>query len=145
MLVVLALALGGQTMRVRDRIEAGALLARVERRTQDAVARRRAASTMFAEHLDWLDRARRLDSLDVGVPIARGAQFLLLRRPADAIEAYADAAQLEPRPEIDLNLGRAYWMAGDQAQAREHFARAVRLNPRLLTEVPIEARPSATP
>ena len=55
-------------------------------------ARRRASSTMFNEHFVWLDRARQLAPAEVGVPIARGAQFLLLRRPADALAAYDEAA-----------------------------------------------------
>ena len=144
-LVLLVAALGWQTVRVQDRLEAGRLLARVEARTQDALARRRAPSTMFAEHLDWLARAGELDPSEIGVPIARGTQYLLLRRPADALSAYQEASRLEPRPEVDLNIGRAHWMAGNREQAVAAFRRAVRLNPRLAAEVPPEARPLATP
>ncbi len=145
LVALLAVALAWQTARTRDRLEAGRLLAQVEARTQEALARRRAPSTMFAEHLAWLDRAAQLDPLDVGIPIARGTQYLLLRRPDEAVAAYEAASRLEPRPEIDLNLGRALWMKGDHTRARAVFARAIRLNPLLAGEVPAEARPTATP
>jgi tetratricopeptide (TPR) repeat protein len=137
--LALAAALVAQTIRARDRLEAGRLLAQVESRTIAAVQARRAPSTMFAEHLSWLDRAEQLDPLEIGVPIARGSQFLLLRRADDAIAAYRVAAAREPRPEIDLNLGRALWMRGDKDAARQSFTRAVRLNPMLRSEVPAGA------
>jgi tetratricopeptide (TPR) repeat protein len=132
-------ALVWQTGRTVDRIRASRLLAQVESRTMAAIQARRAPSTLFAEHLAWLETARRLDPLEVGVPLARGTQFLLLRRPDEALAAYRDAAALEPRPEIDLNIGRALWMRGDRDGARRAFARAVQLNPLLRREVPPEA------
>jgi tetratricopeptide (TPR) repeat protein len=134
--IALAAALVAQTLRARDRLEAGRLLAQVEARTVAAVQARRAPSTLFAEHLSWLDRAAQLDPLEIGVPIARGSQYLLLRRPDEAIAAYREAAALEPRPEIDLNLGRALWMKGDKEAARQALQRAVRLNPALRAEGP---------
>lgn len=136
LLAILLIALGWQTLRASDRITASRLLARVESRTVAAIQARHAPSTMFAEHLQWLDQAARLDPLEVGVPMARGTQFLLLRRPDDALAAYRAAAALEPRPEIDLNIGRALLQKGDRDQARAAFARAVQLNPRLRDELP---------
>jgi tetratricopeptide (TPR) repeat protein len=133
---VLVVALMWQTMRVRDRIEAGRLLARVEARTLAAVSAGRAPSTMFGEHLQWLDRAARLDPSEIGIPLARGTQFLLLRRPAEAIASYEAALALEPRPEIHLNPGRAFLLQGDRTRARAAFTRAVELNPLLRAEVP---------
>jgi tetratricopeptide (TPR) repeat protein len=135
----LLLALGWQTLRTTDRLHAGRTLALVEARTQAAIARGRAPSTMFAEHLALLATAADLDPLEIGIPIAQGAQFLLLRRPDEAIAAYQSAAALEPRPEIDLNLGRAYWMKGAREEARAAFTRALRLNPRLKDEIPAGA------
>jgi tetratricopeptide (TPR) repeat protein len=134
--IALAAALAGQTLRARNRIEAGRLLAQVEARTMAAVQAKRAPSTMFAENLAWLDRAAQLDPLEIGIPIARGTQYLLFRRADEAIAAYRDAAALEPRPEIDLNLGRALWMRGDKEAARKVIRRAVQLNPALRAEVP---------
>lgn len=134
--VGLIAALGWQTLRASDRIAASRLLAQVEARTLAAIQLRRAPSTLFTQHLAWLEAARRLDPLEIGVPIARGTQFLLLRRPDDALAAYREAAALEPRPEIDLNIGRALWMRGERDEARAAFARAVKLNPVLRAEVP---------
>ncbi len=138
-LVLVVLALGWQTFRARDRLEASRLLAQVEARTRFAISARRAPSTLFAEHLAWLDVAARLDPLEVGIPVARGTQFLLLRRPAEALAAYRAAAALEPRPEIDLNIGRALSMQGSHADARAAFTRAVRLDPHLRAEIPAGA------
>ena len=145
LVVALLMALGWQTMRWRNRLEASAIVARVEVQTQAAIARRRAPSTLFAAHLADLDRAWRLAPSDVSIPIAVGAQYLLLKRADDAINAYEIANALEPRPEIDLNLGRAYQLRGDVARARAAFARVVRLNPVLAREVPPEHRTPATP
>lgn len=139
-LVVAVSALAWQTQRAIHRLEAGRLLAQAEARTLAAIQARRVSSQVFAEHLAWLERAAALDPLEVGVPIARGTQYLLLKRPQEALAAYREAAALEPRPEIDLNLGRALWMAGDTEAARAAFARAVAGNPLLQTQVPPEAR-----
>lgn len=138
-LALALLALGAQTLRLRDRVEASRLLAQVEARTTLAMQAGRAPSTMFATHLEWLDRAARLDPLEIGVPIARGTQYLLLHRPNEAIAAYREASALESRPEIELNLGRALWMKGEHAAAREAFTRAVRLNPLLRDAIPAGA------
>jgi hypothetical protein len=131
-----AMALAWQTLRTNDRITASILLARVEARTLAAIQQRHAPSTMFAEHLAWLDTAARLDPLEIGIPMARGTQFYLLRRSDDALAAYHTAASLEPRPEIDLNIARALLQKGDRTQARAYFARAVQLNDRLREELP---------
>ena len=48
--------------------------------------------------------------------------------------------KLEPRPEGYLNLGRAQWFAGRRDEARLSFATAVRLDPRLASQVPGDAR-----
>jgi O-antigen ligase len=138
-LVALLAALAWQTLRVRDRLTASVLLARVEARTLAAIQARRVPSTLFAENLAWLDEAGRRDPLEIGVPIAKGTQFLLLRQPDAALAAYRAAAALEPRPEIDLNIGRALQMKGDHNGARAAFARALRLNPMLRSEIPPDA------
>jgi tetratricopeptide (TPR) repeat protein len=132
----LLLALGWQTWRSFDRLTASLLLARVEARTVAAIQARHAPSTMFVEHLEWLEIAAQRDPLEIGVPIARGSQYLLLRHPDEALAAYRAAAALEPRPEIDMNIGRALWMQGAHDEARRAFTRAVRLNPQLRSEVP---------
>lgn len=134
--VGLIAAVGWQTLRASDRITSSRLLGQVEARTLAAIQLRRAPSTLFTQHLAWLDTAGRLDPLEIGIPMARGSQFLLLRRPDEALAAYREAAALEPRPEIDLNIGRALWMRGSKEEARVAFARAVKLNPVLIGGVP---------
>ena len=142
-LVALALAL--QTVRLRDRLQASAVLRRVETRTLAAAATGRIASTLLQQNLLDLDRAARLDPSEVGVPLARGSQFLLMRRAASALESYERALALEPRPEIYLNRGRARLLAGETAAAQEDFVRAARLDPALQVPNPLSPQLGAGP
>ena len=88
-----------------------------------------------------LRQAGQLDPLEIGIPIARGSQYYLLRQPQAAVEAYEEALRLEPRPEIYLNLGRALDLAGRRDEASRAFFLASRMDPRLLPEVPPEYQP----
>jgi tetratricopeptide (TPR) repeat protein len=124
----LALALVGQAVRASARIEASRILRRVEAASLAAVAAGRAPRALFALHLRRLERAAALDPSAVGVLVAKGSQY---RRPQEAIAAYRQALALEPRPEIHLNLARAYRMAGRAEAARRHREIAVLLDPRL--------------
>jgi tetratricopeptide (TPR) repeat protein len=137
---VLALALVGQTVRWHARLTAGRLLARVESLTMAAVRQGSAPRGLLRANLDALKEAGALDPVEVGVPIARGSQYLVFGDPDLAIESYQAAAALEPRPEIYLNLGRAELAARRLDEARQSFALAVRLDPRLAPAVPPEAR-----
>jgi tetratricopeptide (TPR) repeat protein len=118
-------------VRASARIEASRILRRVEAASLAAVAAGRAPRALFALHLRRLERAAALDPSAVGVLVAKGSQYLLLRRPQEAIAAYRQALALEPRPEIHLNLARAYRMAGRAEAARRHREIAVLLDPRL--------------
>jgi|SRR6185369_5787419 len=138
--VLLVLALVGQTVRRDDRLTAGRLLAHVEGLTMAAVRQGSAPRGLLGANLDALKQAAALDPLEVGVPIARGSQYLIFGDPDLAIESYQAAAALEPRPEIYLNLGRAQLSARRVDEARRSFALAVRLDPRLASAVPLEAR-----
>lgn len=148
-LAVLILALGFQTVRLRDRLLASSLLRGAETRTLAAAATGRIASTLLQENLLDLERAARLDPSEVGVPLARGSQFLLMRRADAAIESYEHALALEPRPEIYLNRGRARLLAGQAAAAGEDFARAAKLDPALRipqpAAIPVLPTPPTTP
>jgi len=137
-MVVLALALAGQTARWRQRALAGRLLHQVELLTLSAVSSGKAPRGLLPYNLAALRRAAALDPLEIGVPIARGTQYLEFGSPQEAIESYQAAAALEPRPEIYLNLGRAYLRAGQLAQARRNFRLALRLSPNLAPLVPPE-------
>lgn len=134
--VLFALAAAGQAVRWRDRMTASRLLAEVESLSLGAVRSGQVPAGMIAANLESLRRAAALDPVEVGIPIARGTQYLLLSRPEPAIQAYEEALALEPRSEGYLNLGRAQWLAGRTDEARESFATAVRLDPWLAPLVP---------
>ena len=136
LVLVLGLALLGQTVRWRERMTASRLLNTVERMTLTA----RRASVLYT-NIELLRRAGQLDPLEIGIPIARGSQHYLLRQPQAAVEAYEEALRLEPRPEIYLNLGRALDLAGRREEASRAFFLASRIDPRLLPEIPPEYQP----
>jgi tetratricopeptide (TPR) repeat protein len=137
-LALLAVGLVGQTARWRDRVTASRLLREVEALTMAAMSTRQLSEPLLFRNLEALRIAASKDPVEVGIPIARGTQFLLLRRNDAAIRAYEEAVALEPRPEGYLNLGRAQWYAGRRDEARLNFERAVRLDPRVAGEVPQE-------
>lgn len=139
-LVLLALALLGQTGRLRDRLTAGRMLRQVELVSMAMIARAEMPRRVLSRNLEVLRRAAVLDPTQVGIPIARGTQYLLLGNGTSAAAAYGEALELEPRPEIHLNLGRALVLAGEAEKAREHFRLALRLDPNLAQVVPPELR-----
>jgi tetratricopeptide (TPR) repeat protein len=133
--VLLVLALLGQTVRWRDRLTASRLLANAEALTL-AVAAGQIPPRALADNLKALRRAAALDPVQVGIPIARGSQYLLLGRPEPAEQAYLAALRLEPKSEVYLDLGRAQWLAGRREEALRNFTLAVRLDPRLVGVLP---------
>lgn len=134
LVLLLGLALLAQTTRWQDRLAANRALRGVELLTVAAIQAKRA--DVLHANLESLRRAARRDPLEVGIPIARGSQHLLLGQAQAAIEAYEEAVRLEPRPETYLNLGRAFALAGRYEEARRSFRMAVRINPRLASQVP---------
>ncbi|HBL29451.1 MAG TPA: hypothetical protein DD490_21675 [Acidobacteria bacterium] len=134
LLLLLGLALLAQTVRWQNRMTASRVLRSVETVTMAAVRARRADP--LPANIDLLRRAAERDPLEVGIPIARGSQHLLLGQSQAAIDAYEEALRLEPRPEVYLNLGRAYDLAGRSEDAAHAFALALRIDPRLLPQVP---------
>jgi tetratricopeptide (TPR) repeat protein len=133
---LLALALLGQTGRLRDRLTAGRILRQVELISMAMIARAEMPRQVLSQNLEMLRRAAVLDPTEIGIPIARGTQYLLLGNGSSAVAAYRDALELEPRPETHLNLGRALVMAGRMEEAREQFRIALRLDPNLAPVVP---------
>lgn len=131
-----AAALVYQSGRLRSRIQAGQLLRRVETRTYDAVLIGRLPFEMASANQADLERAGKLDPLEVGIPLAYGSQYLLLQQPDSAIELYRQALAVEPRPEIYLNLGRAYLQGGRIEEARESFRTALALDPTFYRQIP---------
>jgi Flp pilus assembly protein TadD len=137
---LLVLALLGQTGRLRDRLAAGRMLRQVELMSMAMIARGEMPRQLLATNLELLRRASALAPAEVGIPIARGTQYLLMGNGSSAAAAYRDALELEPRPEIHLNLGRALVVAGEMEKAREEFRLAVKLDPNLARMVPPELR-----
>jgi tetratricopeptide (TPR) repeat protein len=138
LLLVLALALAGQTIRWDDRLTANRALRGIEALTAAAVRVGRA--DVLRANIESLRRMEKRDPLEVGLPLARGSQHLLLRQGQAAISAYEEALKLEPRPEIYLNLGRALALEGRIEEARQNFRIAMRLSPRLAPEIPADYR-----
>lgn len=68
-----------------------------------------------------------------------GSASLLARDTERAIALYLDALRCGERGEIDLNLGRAFAVAGD-GRAVAMFARAVWISPKLIESVPAAHR-----
>ncbi len=136
LVVLLLAALAWQVQDSRDKLEASRLLYKVEGISYSILATGQAPRQALAQNLRDLRRAGELDPLEVGVPLATGSQYLLMQSPNQAVEAYREALELEPRPEIYLNLGKALVMAGDRKAADEAFDKAVRLAPQLASEVP---------
>lgn len=143
---LLAVSLVFQTVRLRDRVRASRILQAVERVTYALEARGQVPARVLWTHVRLLEEAAKDDPAAVGIPLAEGSQYLLLNRPTEAIASYRRALELEPRPEIYLNLGRAYRLTGEVGQAGRAFERAVELDPRLADEVPeLPRSPEAPP
>jgi tetratricopeptide (TPR) repeat protein len=136
LVALIAAALVVQTGRLRSRIQAGQLLRRVEARTYEAVVTGRLPFEVASANQADLDRAAGLDPLEVGIPLAYGSQYLLMQQPDSAIELYRRALEIEPRPEIYLNLGRAELQSGRIAEARDHFKTALALDPSFFSQIP---------
>lgn len=81
-----------------------------------------------------LRQAHERDPVEVGVPVAEGALYILLDRPQAAIRAYERALLIEPRPEVYAHLGRTRLRLGDGEGARLAFRRAVFLDHNLAKE-----------
>jgi tetratricopeptide (TPR) repeat protein len=138
LLLVLGIALAGQTVRWRDRRTASRTLRSVEAVTLAAYKAQRA--DVLRAHVEILRQAGKRDPLEIGIPIARGSQHFLLGQTQAAIEAYEEALKLEPRPETYLYLGRALDLAGRREEAQANFRLALRIDPRLLPQVPLAYR-----
>ena len=134
--LLLLLALLGQTGRLMDRLTAGRMLRQVELLSMAAIARNQLPRGLVASNLELLRQAAVLDPTEIGIPIARGTQYLLLGNGSSAAASYKAALELEPRPEIYLNLGRALAANGQLEEAREQFRIALRLDPNLAPVVP---------
>lgn len=133
-LLIAALALQGRHYSHQWR--AARILRAVEVVTLQMVRSGRGNPGLLWRHVRLLEEAARLDRANVGIPLAEGSQYRLLRRYDEAQDAYRRALALEPRPEIWLNLGAAQAAAGEEQAARESFLNAVKLDPEMRSQVP---------
>ena len=118
------------------RLEASRTLHRAEIITVGALSVGQVSRALLQQNIRDLRRAADQDPLEVGIPIALGSQYLLLRSPQAAQAAYRSALALESRPEIYLNLGKASQMAGDLDEAWKHYDQALLLDHHLESEIP---------
>ncbi|MEM8931055.1 MAG: O-antigen ligase family protein [Acidobacteriota bacterium] len=98
-----------------------------QQREQIPKARREAA---LRAHLEVLDRLADDAPADVRVPMAVGGRFFMMARYDAAARAYREAAALETRAEVFLNLARSLRAAGDHEGAAEAARTVLRLAPR---------------
>lgn len=135
---VLAVALVAQVLRARDLLRAQTILRSVEARSAELARIGSADSRVLRAHLLALDDAERLDRAEVGIPIARGNQYLLLGAYESAIEAYRAAQRLERRPETHLNIAEAMLRLDRRKDAVAELASVLRLDPMLARRIPRE-------
>ncbi len=133
---LLIVATLGQALRWRDRMATSRLLGRVEALTLAAFRVDRVPVKLMAYNLQALHQAESMNPVEVGIPTARGTQYLFLGRPETAIGSYEAALALEPQSVGYFALGRAQWIAGQRDEARRSFATALRLDPSLAAELP---------
>ena len=124
----------------RNRLRADRLVRQVETLTMVALQSGRVPRTVTAANLRLLREAEELVPYEISIPIAKGSQYLIMGRPEEALKAYSEALERESRPEIYLNMGRAYRLAGQEQAAQGSFVLAVRLSPRLRKEIPSDIR-----
>lgn len=136
--VLLALAVAAQMERSSGLMRAQHLLYSVDRRTLAMLRTGTLDKAKLRAHLDALADAQALDWAEVATPTLVGSQHLMLGELEPARTAYFTALQLEPRPEILINLGKVCYSQGSWKRAVRYFAQAALLDPRLLQEVPQE-------
>lgn len=69
-----------------------------------------------------------------------GSAWLLARQPDQALDRYRSALTLGERPEIGLNVGRAYASLGRHDRAAAAFLRAGWISPAVLASLPSASR-----
>ena len=137
---LLALLVAFQVRRSSDLLDAQRLLNSVEQRTAGMLYGGDIDKAKLRAHLVALADARKLDAAEVAIPAQIGSQHLMLGELEPARRAYVAAMQLEPRPEILVNLGKVFYSQGAEMRAVRFFGQAVRLDPRLMKEVPLSLR-----
>lgn len=116
------------------RLEASRILRATSQTAQLALERGQLSRSLLQANLRLLRRARDLDALEVGIPMTAGSHYLLLGNSAAAAEWYRRAMEVEPKPNLYLNLARALLMSGREEEAAAYLDAAVALDPSLRQE-----------
>lgn len=98
------------------------------------------AAEIARENLARIEPFLRHHSTDLDVWMILGANHRILGRWEKAAAAYERALELEPRPEIHLNLGDSRLKLGDFDSALDHYAQSMRFRESYISSVPIEWR-----
>lgn len=127
-----------QGKRALNLLIASGSLNQLEGRTQQIASFGSRGRPILQQNLQILKKIEKMNPSDVGIEVARAGQYLVMGRNSEAIVSYKKALEFEPRPEIYLNLARAYLAEGDEEAARENFVEAIRLDTRLIRHTPGE-------
>lgn len=134
--LLVAAAVWVQVGRAGERLEASRRVREVEGRSLAMVTQGQVIRQVVEAHLRELETVREVAPGDVAVPMSIGSQYLMTGRAEAAVRSYQEALDVEPRPEVYLNLGRAQLALGDEEAAREAFTAAQTLAPNVRREVP---------
>ncbi len=134
--VAVAAALVYQSQRALARLGASVVLEGAELTATGMVSTGRIDRAVLGRNLEALRRAADAAPGDPRIPLAIGSHHLLLGNRAAAAHWYRLALEVEPRPEILLNLGRTEWAVGEEIAALEHLRQALLLEPAWLDQIP---------
>ncbi len=129
LMLLLTLALALEVRSAAHLWRASLVLGQVKAVTLEANRRGRLSPRLLEHNVDLLRRVEAASPVEVGLPIARGGQYLLLGRPKAAVRTLEKALRIEPRGEVYAHLGRAYLALGDRQAADEAFGTAFVLDP----------------
>ena len=137
---VLAAAAGIEYLCIQP-LRGNLILDDVEQRTivaQSAIGER-AASAAWT-NLHDLQRIARACRLDPAWYLVDGANWELLQRWPEAVDAYTRALRVDERPEIYFNRGRVKLYLGQTDAAAADMATAARFDPGVLEQIDGELR-----
>lgn len=129
--LVLVWAIAFQWQRSRERLTADRTLQQVELRVAQDVQRGTVRPELLRQQVEMLRTLWLLDPTGYGIPLAAGSHYLVLGEPRSAIRWYERAWALQARPEIALNLSRAWFAEGDRDEAERYMDRVRVLDPQL--------------
>lgn len=131
MALAVAVLIAG-AFRAQRRIEASKVVHAVEQTTLLAMRQGRPDPRLLRANAELLEDTYARVPVEVQLLTALGAQYRLLGRSEQAIATYRRALELEPRPEIYLNLAQELARTGERQAAAENLETARRLAPALV-------------